>query len=684
MSAERDLHGEFTYLQRAFAQAPGRDFRVAALHLLEDVADARRKSAREFAERRLAEDKVRESEERYHTLFTQMDQGLGIAEIEFEDGVAVDLRWLDVNQQFADATGIARTAIAGHSLREIAPGLEPEWLEIFSEVARSGKSVRFERRSDALGRWLAVNAFRLGDPSKHQVVVLVTDTTERARQVAELAFLAAVADDCSRLSSVDSIVRVVSDRIAQHMGVEGCKLVEETSHAPDDAGLNEGRLVVPLGRVGERRVGLEVLTARPRTWTREEIASIEAAARQMHPALQRAAAEDALRASRERLRLIVDNARDYAILTLEPDRRVSSFNPGAERLTGHAAADIVGRSGDILFTPEDRAAGAPEREAQTAIAVGRATDERWHVRRDGTRFWGSGSMLAMRDEAGRAIGLLKIFRDQTAELLAREELENSRRELWLALQETERARKDAEAAGRAKDQVFAVLSHELRTPLTPILFGTEALLLRDDLAPAVRDVLAMIQRNVEMEARLVDDLLDVTRMRHGKIELALSPMDIHDAVSEAVEVARPDIETRGQRLVVALDARHGRVTGDPARLQQVVWNVLKNASKFTPGGGEIRVATHDEPGHVVIEVTDDGIGIDPSMLSTIFDPFTQAENTVTRSYGGLGLGLAIAKGIVERHGGRMEAHSPGAGQGATFTIVLPTVIEARGEREVPA
>jgi two-component system CheB/CheR fusion protein len=383
------------------------------------------------------------------------------------------------------------------------------------------------------------------------------------------------------------------------------------------------------------------------------------------------ASRSSRRSSRERLRLIVENARDYAILTTDLSRRVTSWNAGAERLTGFQADEVLGGTADVIFTEEGRAAGAPEREAETAIREGRANDERWHVRKDGSRFWGSGSMLAMRNEAGDAVGLLKILRDQTAELRAKEALERSRRELWEALQETERARKEAEAAGRAKDQLLAVLSHELRTPLMPVMLGTETVLMRDDVPASVREVLVMIRRNVALEARLVDDLLDVTRIRHGKLELVFAPMSAHDAVLDAVDVARPELEARRQRVSVALDAAEDRVSGDATRLRQVVWNVLKNASKFTPEGGDIRVSTRNEPAHIVVEVTDDGIGIEPHMVRRIFDPFTQADASLTRRYGGLGLGLAIAKGIVERHGGEIEARSRGLGKGTTVLISLP-------------
>jgi len=688
---------------------PGdRDFRLATLNLLEDIEVAKRKSEQEAQNRQRAEAEVRASEQRYRTLFSLMDQGFGIAQIEFEDDAAVDFRWLDVNQQFESVTGLSRVAVLrGQRMGELVPRVERAWLDLFASVVQTGEAMRLERRFESLDRWLEVSAFPVGDPSRRQVAVLVTDTTQRQVRMTNLALLAAVADDCSRLSSVAAILRVVSDRVAGHLGVDGCQLVEPSEPGEDGAvaanfwrrqGVVEqlrdrativvddvaqvpvaagspstigAYVVVPIEHSGHRMLGFAVTARRPRAWRPDEVELIEAVARQVHPALQRSAAQDALRSSEERLRLIVDNARDYAILTLDLERRITGWNPGAERLTGYPADEVMGETADIIFTPEGRAAGAPEREAETAINEGRATDERWHMRRDGSRFWGSGSMMAMRGAAGEAVGLLKIFRDTTAELRAKEVLERSRRELWEALQETERARKDAEAAGRAKDHLFAVLSHELRTPLTPVMFGTEMLLLRDDIAADVREALVMIQRNVTMEARLVDDLLDVTRIRHGKVELMFSAMDVHDAVREALEVAKPDIDARKQRLTVALDAGEHRVMGDATRLKQVVWNVLKNASKFTAERGRIGVTTRNAPGKVVIEVTDSGIGIDPAMLSKIFETFSQVDASITRTFGGLGLGLAIAKAIVERHGGEIEAHSRGLGHGATFTVSLP-------------
>jgi PAS domain S-box-containing protein len=368
-------------------------------------------------------------------------------------------------------------------------------------------------------------------------------------------------------------------------------------------------------------------------------------------------AEAALAASEMRLRLIVENAREYAIFAMDPSRRIESWNSGAQAILGWTEAEALGQSADIIFTPEDRAARVPEREAATAIATGRASDERWHIRKDRSRFYGSGVMTAMRDDAGAVIGLLKIFRDQTAELLAKQALEQ--------------ARADAEAATQAKDHFLAVLSHELRTPLTPVLLATELLQDRDDLPPDVAETVAMIRRNVALEAHFVDDLLDVTRIVRGKVALARGPLDVHEVLAAAVDIVRGDVDAKRQRLSVAFAAVRHRVDGDRAKLQQVFWNLLKNASKFTPIDGAIAVRTLDDAGAVAIEVVDEGIGIDASRLGAIFDPFVQADATIAREFGGLGLGLAIARATVEAHAGTLVAASDGPGRGATFTVRLP-------------
>jgi two-component system CheB/CheR fusion protein len=379
---------------------------------------------------------------------------------------------------------------------------------------------------------------------------------------------------------------------------------------------------------------------------------------------------------------VVENAREYAIFSMTLDRVILSWNSGARHILGYTAEEAIGRSADLVFTPEDVAARAPETEARTAVAEGRAADERWHVRKDGTRFWGSGVMTAMHDERGEAIGLLKIFRDQTEQMEAQAALEQSRRELWEALQETERARAQAEAAGKAKDHFLAVLSHELRTPLTPVLMATRVLTRDQTLSPAARESLAMIDRNIRMESRFIEDLLDLTRIAHGKLEIVRAPVALHEVVRHAVEVAQPDVEAKEQRVELALEASEDRLLGDATRLQQVFWNLLKNASKFAPAGTAIRVRSRNEagppgePGAICVDVSDEGIGFDTEAAERIFDAFAQASQEITREFGGLGLGLSISRASILAHGGTIHASSPGRNEGATFTVKLSVMKEA--------
>jgi two-component system CheB/CheR fusion protein len=293
------------------------------------------------------------------------------------------------------------------------------------------------------------------------------------------------------------------------------------------------------------------------------------------------------------------------------------------------------------------------------------------VRKDGTRFWASGVLRAMRDAEGRVAGLVKILRDETASRAAREALERSQAELLGALEQNEQARAALEVANTAKDRFLAVLSHELRTPLTPVITTVQMLSRRENLDDVLRRSLDLIRRNVKIESHLIDDLLDLTRISRGAFEVARERVDLHAAVRGALEICEHDIAAKHQRLDVLLEAKEHETAGDAARLQQVVWNLLKNSSKFTAAGGSIRLRSHSEAGRFRLAVSDNGIGIDGAVLPNIFQAFTQAGDWVAREYGGLGLGLAISKATIEAHGGVLSASSPGLGHGSTFVVDLP-------------
>jgi signal transduction histidine kinase len=270
-----------------------------------------------------------------------------------------------------------------------------------------------------------------------------------------------------------------------------------------------------------------------------------------------------------------------------------------------------------------------------------------------------------------------VFRVDTDRKIAEERARHLNAELEQRVAdrtaELDSLNKDLQRASRAKDHFLAALSHELRTPLTPVLMCAASLEQETALQPEFREQLGMMRRNVELEARLIDDLLDLTRISRGKLELQLDTTDVHSLLAHTEQIFRSDAREKGVALRLELDAREHAVAGDAARLHQVFWNMVKNAIKFTPAGGQIIVRTKNASGRIRIEVRDDGIGIDPKILPTVFGAFIQGDADTGHAAGGLGLGMSISKTIVEMHGGNIRADSAGTGAGATFTVELDTV-----------
>ena len=378
-----------------------------------------------------------------------------------------------------------------------------------------------------------------------------------------------------------------------------------------------------------------------------------------------------LATSQERLRLILENAREFAIFSTDLERRITTWNPGAEQIIGFTEAEIIGRSGDIIFTPEDRAQGRPDQEASEALDRGRAMDQRWHQRKDGERFWANGAFMRMNQADGEPVGFVKIMRDETEALQTRQALEQSRQESVAALREAQAARAEAEAANQTKDHFLAVLSHELRTPLMPVTMAVHMLRRDRTLSKQALDALEMIERNVAIEAHFIDDLLDITRITRGTLEIVTEPTNVHQAIQHALEVTASEAERKRQTVAVELKAKRHDLVGDATRLQQLFWNLLKNASKFTPEAGEIRITTRNKAGKIVVDVSDSGVGFEPDAAARIFHAFEQASPEVARTFGGLGLGLAISKATADAHGGTLLAYSEGPNRGAKFTVELP-------------
>jgi PAS domain S-box-containing protein len=390
---------------------------------------------------------------------------------------------------------------------------------------------------------------------------------------------------------------------------------------------------------------------------------------------QRRAHEEDLRRSEERFRLLVEGVSEYAIFMLDPNGRVTTWNGGAERIKGYKPSEIIGQHFSIFYPDEARESGWPEHELRVAAEKGSFVDIGWRLRKDGTTFWANVTISALRDDAGQLLGYAKLTRDLTdTKRVEAMEVVNQQREEMLDAERS--ARMAAQRATRVKDEFLATLSHELRTPLSAILGWTQ-ILLRGELPKgpdAQQRAIEVIDRNARAQVQLIDDLLDMSRIMTGKIRLDLHQISLTSIVEAALDSAMPSARAKGIRLKAILGASQDTVSADGARLQQVVWNLLTNAIKFTPKGGQVQVLLQRVNSHLELSVSDTGIGIPTNYLPHVFDRFSQKDSSTTRAFGGLGLGLAICKQLVDLHGGSIRAASQGEGMGATFFVQLPLSI----------
>ena len=502
---------------------------------------------------------------------------------------------------------------------------------------------------------------------------------------------------------------------------------------------------------------------------------------------------EVLRQDAVRQRFILEAAKDYAIYTTDLTGYITSWNTGAEAIFGYPAAEVQGQLADLIYRAEDRRQGVPHHEAQQALTQGRAENERWHIRKDGSQLYGSGVVTPLLDETGRVVGLLKIMRDLTTQKQAEVRLSESEKRLRLAIEATElatwewnletnevywnqqhfrlfgmeprpnpvdpddflrhvhpddrdrisrllertiaersvydaefcavrddgnqrwmsgygrimeerdgqpirmsgvmfdinerrRAEEALRLADRRKDEFLAMLAHELRNPMATIRSGLQILSLTDGkdqtTGPTVgsqtiaASTVAMMNRQTDQLVRLVDDLLDVSRISQGKIELKTQRVNLVNVVAQAAEAVQSLYQQQGRRLQVKLPTAPIEVEGDGARLSQVVTNLLTNGARFTADGGQVWLKLEHQAQEAILQVADNGIGLGSDQLTAIFELFVQVDTSTARSKGGLSLGLTLVKRLVELHGGRVEAQSEGLGRGSTFTVRLPTLTRA--------
>jgi PAS domain S-box-containing protein len=363
-----------------------------------------------------------------------------------------------------------------------------------------------------------------------------------------------------------------------------------------------------------------------------------------------------LRQAEERMRTLLDSVHDYAICMLGPDGEIVSWNAGAGRLFGFSADEIVGRNFACFYPPVEREDGAHDAHLDAARLHGKHECEGQRVRRGGSVFDAHVIVTPVSRDRGQARGYSLVVRDITE----RKRMENDLR----------RRAEDLEAANRAKEDFLATLSHELRTPLNAMLGWTRLLRMGRLDRDAMNRALETIERNAHVQERLIADILDVSRIVTGKLRLTLRPLELAPIVDAAVDAVQPTADAKGIVLHTQLEAT-GSVLGDRDRLQQVLWNLVVNAIKFTPRGGSVTVSSGRVGAYATIKVVDTGEGIAPELAPFIFDRFRQGDGSSTRPHGGLGLGLALVRHIVELHGGQVQAWSEGANRGATFSVQIP-------------
>lgn len=487
----------------------------------------------------------------YRGVLEQMKAGFCVIEVLFEQGIAVDYRFLEVNDAFERNTGLVDAT--GRCMRELQPANETEWFRIYGEVAVTGQSRQFELEARALGRWYSVEAVRVGDPGDHHVAVVFFDITNRKQIEVELA------ESEARFSAL-------ADGLPMPVWV-----LDERAHAR-----------------------------------------------------------------------FVNSA-------------FTEFFGGDERVPEDVWRGLVHPDDASVFDYELQEALKAQRSMH-ALVRGRRADGQWR--------WLEMNARPRFSRMGRFIGLAGSSPDVTE----RREIEMAREEL---LQSERAARSAAENMARLKDEFLATLSHELRTPLTTILGWSELLLQRvDDSSPLYKG-LGVIASSAMAQKRLISDMLDLSSMLLGKVQLEVEVLDLREQLAEAMRGQELVAEGKALHMSLVLPEQPALALGDATRLQQVLWNLLSNAIKFTPAEGTVAVTLSHDGGHWSISVADSGDGIAPEFLRHLFSRFRQADGTTTRRHGGLGLGLAIAQQLVELHGGAVSASSDGHGHGATFTVRLP-------------
>ncbi len=687
-------------------------------------------TAVDITERKQVEVALRQSEEYYRTLFESIDEGFCTVEVLFDaDGKPFDHRVLQANPAFERQSGIANPE--GKRASELGSGLEQSWNNLYAQVIHTGASIRTEVRSDALDRWFDVLVSRIGDAGMRQVAVVFSDISDRKQTEATLReseqqfrLMADAVPQIVWITDAQGRVEFFNKQWSDYTGVP----YEPTTAAEVAASFvhpDDGDHTMEAFKEAQRSSGVFLVEHRIRSATGSyrwflvraepyrdpqtgEIIRWFGASTDIHDRKQ---AEAIITTDLENTRLLRDLSTQ---LLIEDNIQVlydeimataitlTRADAGTVQILDKATQELVllaSQGFDCTMTDHFyRVNASSNTPCGIALIAGTRTfidfdvpecdDPSGALRMHVNAGYLCAQSTPLISRSGRPIGMvsthwckhhcpterelrfLDLLARQAADLIEQRQTEAERRQV---LEREQAAREEAERANRIKDEFLAVLSHELRSPLNPILGWTQ-LLQNGKLDEARKaEALKTIERNAKLQKQLIEDLLDISGIMQGKLSLTAAPVSLTFIISAAIETVRLAAEAKHIRLQLDLDNTVAPISGDVARLQQVLWNLLSNAVKFTPNGGQVTVELRQLNQLAQIRVIDTGKGINPQFLPYMFEYFRQEDGSTTRKFGGLGLGLAIARQIVEMHGGRVSAQSQGEGQGATFIVQLPAM-----------
>jgi PAS domain S-box-containing protein len=567
----------------------------------------------------------------------------------------------------------------------------PRFLDAFARAraARAPFSSEYRlRRFDGEYRWVLDNATPVDGEEPGHYIGSCIDITVQKHASSAAAYLAAIvdsADDAIISKDLDGIIQWCNATAEHLFGYSAAELIGRPVRMliPPERQSEEDEILRRI-RAGERVEHFETirmtkdgqrrhisLTISPVRDAAGTIIGVSKIARDITEQKQAAAERTS---QQEWFRVTLASIAD-AVIATDVAGRIAFMNPVAERLTGCRADDARGRPCGEVFQLVEARSRDSVRDPMSRVLKGSVSDgppsDVILVSADGTERPIEDSGAPIRDHDGQIVGVVLVFRDVSE----RRRIDSERQAATLErerLLEAERvARAEAERASRVKDDFVAMVSHELRTPLNAILGWTQLMMQARGDAALMERGLDLVTRNTRLQAQLITDLLDISRIVAGKLRLEIQSVDLQVVIIDAIETVQHEAAAKGVEIRPALDPAAGVIAGDPARLQQVVWNLLSNSIKFTTRGGHVTITLRRAGTGAEITVSDDGAGIKPEFLPHVFDRFHQADRSITRRFGGLGLGLAIVKHLVDLHGGSVRAESAGENHGATFTVLLP-------------